>query len=52
MRIELKNPPRTYTVGVDKHITISDCGRVYLNNDEQLTFVNPSGKETDFSAKS
>ncbi len=50
MRVERKEPPREYTVGVRQQITIRDCGRVHLDDDEQLTFVH-QGKEYDFTAK-
>ena len=32
-------PPREFTVGRDKEITLKDCGRVQLEPDEQVTFV-------------
>jgi|GEM_PF-288153 len=52
MRIELKKTPRKFQVGQDKQITISDCGNIYLDPDEQVTFMTPTGKEYDFAAKS
>lgn len=52
MRIETTTPPRVFQVGLRKQIDISDCGRVYLEPDEQVTFVTPAGKEHDFVAKS
>ncbi len=52
MRIETTNPRRVFQVGLRRQIDISDCGRVYLEQDEQVTFVTPSGKEHDFVAKS
>ena len=52
MRIETTNPRRVFQVGLRKQIDISDCGRVYLDADEQVTFVTPVGKEHDFVAKS
>ena len=52
MRIETTKPPRVFQVGLRKQIDISDCGRVYLESDEQVTFVTPAGKEHDFVAKS
>lgn len=39
-------------MGLKKQIEISDCGRVELGADEQVTFVTPSGKEYDVAAKS
>lgn len=51
MRFVPKDPPRTFRVGINKEIELSDCGNVYLEADEQVTFVTPSGKEHDFVAK-
>jgi hypothetical protein len=51
MRFEKKNPPRVFSVGREAPIHISDCGRVYLEPDEQVTFVTADGKEHDFAAK-
>lgn len=50
MKIELNNPPRKYIVG-KTNVEISDCGKIYLDDDEQVTFVTKSGKEHDFCAK-
>ena len=52
MRFERTDPVRVFNVGLEGQIDISDCGRVYLEQDEQVTFVTPSGKEHDFVAKS
>jgi len=52
MKIHKKEPPRKFSVGKDGKITISDYGRIYLEPDEQVTFVTASGKEHDFTAKS
>ncbi len=52
MRIETTNPRRVFQVGLRRQIDISDCGRLYLERDEQVTFVTPAGKEHDFVAKS
>ncbi|MBN1343214.1 MAG: hypothetical protein JXQ73_11075 [Phycisphaerae bacterium] len=52
MRFVPKDPPRTFRVGRDQSIELSDCGRVYLAPDELLTFETPSGREHDFAAKS
>ncbi len=51
MRIETTNPRRVFRVGLSKQIDIFDCGRVYLEPDEQVTFVTPAGMEHDFVAK-
>lgn len=52
MKIELKKPARKYRVGLKNQIEISDCGRVTLEADEQITFIAPTGGEHDFAAKS
>jgi len=52
MQFIKKNPPRTFSVGVNNSITISDCGRISLSADEQVTFITANGKEYDFAAKS
>ncbi len=51
MRFAANDPPRTFRVGRDQSIELSDCGRVYLDPNEQVTFVTPSGREHDFAAK-
>jgi len=52
MKIEKKDPPREYKVGLNKQIEIKDCANVYLEENEQLTFITDSGMEHDFAAKS
>ncbi len=52
MKIVEKKPARDFWVGLDKSVKISDCAQVYLQSDEQVTFVTPEGKEHDFCAKS
>ncbi len=52
MKIEEKNPAREYTVGANANITIKDVGDVYLEADEQLTFVTDAGSRYDFCKKS
>jgi hypothetical protein len=49
LRFEEKNPPRIFSGG---GVELRDCGSVRLAPDELLTFVTPSGKEYDFTAKS
>ena len=51
MRFEPKQPPRTFEVGFDKKGTISDCGSVYLEPDEQVSFVTEDGAEYDVTRK-
>ena len=51
MKIEVTEPPRKFRVGAQGQIEISDCGKIHLDADEQITFVTPAGREHDFSAK-
>ena len=51
MRFEEKKPPRIFSVGANGDIHISDCGQIYLEPDEQVTFVTGDGKEYDVAAK-
>jgi hypothetical protein len=52
MRFEQKNPPRRYQVGNAAKFDISDCGSLYLEPDEQVTFVTNTGRELDVTRKS
>lgn len=52
MIFEKQRPPRRFRVGPRNEIEISDFGRIRLEPDELVTFVTPSGREHDFSAKS
>lgn len=52
MRIEVTEPPRKFRVGAQGQIEISDCSRIFLEPDEQVTFVTHAGREHDFTAKS
>ena len=52
MKIVKNEPPRVFKVGEGGKIRISDCGKIYLEPDEQVTFVTGTGKEHDFTAKS
>lgn len=51
MKQELKNPPRTFKVGVDQAIEIKDCGDIHLEPNEQISFVNDAGARYDFACK-
>ncbi len=52
MKFSQKNPPRQYQAGRHSPITISDCGRLELEPDEQITFITPAGAEYDVARKS
>lgn len=51
MRFDEKKPPRDYQVGINKQITIHDCGSIRLEADEQVTFIS-GDKEYDVAKKS
>lgn len=51
MEITNNNPPRKFTVGINNEITISDCGKICLNADEQVTFITEDNKEYDVARK-
>jgi hypothetical protein len=52
MRFVPNDPPRRFEVGFGPKIEMSDCGRVELDIDEQVTFMTPSGAEYDVARKS
>ena len=49
METEFKATPRTFEV---KGVTLKDCGKIKLDQDEMVSFVTPEGRECDFTAKS
>ena len=51
MKIDIKNPPRSYEVGRTVKLKMKDCGTVRLAPDEQLTFTTESGAEYDLARK-
>ena len=51
MKTELKSQPRTFQVGKNNQIKISDFGQLFLTPDEMLTFVTPSKKHFDVVQK-
>lgn len=52
MKLVETKPNRVFQAGLDRQISISDCGKIYLEPDEQVTFVNSAGREYDVAAKS
>lgn len=52
MKFDPLLPPRKFQVGKDQSISLSDCGRVTLDEDEQVTFVTNAGGEYDVARKS
>ncbi len=48
MKTKLKKQPRIFEF---KGIRIKDWGKIYLGDDEMVSFVTKSGRECDFAAK-
>ncbi len=48
MKFQPEQPPRTFQVG---GVEMSDCGRLELDPDEQVTLTFPGGKEYDVARK-
>lgn len=44
-------PARQYEVGLTTKVNISDCGKLFLEPDEQVTFVTSEGNEYDVTKK-
>ena len=44
-------PPREFTVGTTKKLTLRDLGKINLKPNEQVSFTTESGKEHDFVRK-
>ncbi len=51
MRFQPLDPPRRFTVGFGPTAEMTDCGRVDLAPDEQVTFCTPAGGEYDVARK-
>lgn len=51
MKLDLKNPPRRFTVGHAVKGTLHDCGSLTLDADEQVTFLTEAGAEYDVTRK-
>ena len=52
MKFIKKHPARKFLVGNSKQFYISDCGEMYLEHDEQISFKTESGAEYDVARKS
>lgn len=52
MKIKENIPPRTFHVGKEGKVEISDCAHIQLEPDEQITFETSSGSEYDVVRKS
>ncbi|MAT10619.1 MAG: hypothetical protein CMM02_06385 [Rhodopirellula sp.] len=51
MKINNNDKPREFIVGEKNDIIIKDCGRIILEDDEQVTFLTSSGAEYDVAKK-
>ena len=51
MRFDPRIPPRPFVVGRDNGCTMTDCGSLYLQSDEQVTFVTPGAPNTTSHAR-
>ena len=52
MKFDPRDPPRLFTVsGAGVNLTLSDCGSLELNSDEQVTFKTEAGGEYDVTRK-
>lgn len=51
MKFDPLDPPRRYEAGFGPTVTISDCGRLHLAADEQVTFLTDGGAEYDVARK-
>ena len=51
MKFDRRDIPRVFNVGQHGEIAISDCGRIQLLPDEQVTFVTEAGGEYDIVRK-
>ncbi len=51
MKIKENIPPRTFEVGGGKKIELKDCGKIFLESNEQVTFLTDNGAEYDVAKK-
>lgn len=51
MKFNQKSPPRQFEVGNAVRFYMEDCGSIYLNPNEQVTFVTDDGAEYDVAKK-
>lgn len=52
MDIIVTDPPRSFTVGSQQDIVLTDCAYIHLQPNEQVTFKTESGAEHDVVRKS
>ena len=51
MKFNFKKEPRDFTVGMNKKITIKDFGEIYLDPNEQISFVTEDNSRYDVVRK-
>ena len=51
MEVNIRTIPREFTVGVRDEIVLKDCAAIYLNPNEQVTFITKDNKEYDVCYK-
>ena len=51
MKTKFMASPRFFNADKKGKIKISDCGKIWLDADEQVSFVTKSGREYDVAAK-
>jgi hypothetical protein len=51
MKLEIKDPPRSYECGFEVKRIIKDCASLELAENEQITLTSPSGSEYDITRK-
>lgn len=51
MEIDHNDVPREFSVGMNNEIIIKDCATIFLNPNEQVTFVTQDKKEYDICCK-
>ncbi len=51
MKIKKRRKPRKFSAGIFSKIQIKDCGEIYLNPNEQISFVTKSHAKHDVTRK-
>ncbi len=51
MKFKFREQPRKFIVGAKKDIELSDCGQIFLDSNEQVTFNDDLGNEYDVCKK-
>ncbi len=51
MKLDIKKPPREFKPSKNHDIIIKDFGRIFLEENEQITFISDKNKEYDVVKK-